>query len=235
MSYFLDRFVNLQDKYYKNYQGSTHCSTWIGNKKFEHMVEVTQLPNTYQEIEYKGHSIIIQGVHHSWCHIFDVNGNSFDHVPSSKSDIATRGELQFRTIFMAWAWREGCKDSDQPLKWNSENAVICGSHTSDKIEKTIKLAKKRIDLEAKIVAVRDQLIAMAGERMTYRVDMSKHTPYNAVINDEVFIQGHGRLRKGIIVDTTGSRFIVAYVTPSNHDDLKYKTLPLSRLYQKENV
>jgi hypothetical protein len=43
------------------------------------------------------------------------------------------------------------------------------------------------------------------------------------------------LRKGIVVDTTGSRFIVADVTPSNHIDLKYKTLPLSRLYKKENA
>jgi hypothetical protein len=62
---------------------------------------------------------------------------------------------------------DGCTNSDKPLNWNSEYAVICGSHSSDKIEKTIKLAKKRIDLEAKIVAVRDELIAMANERMTY--------------------------------------------------------------------
>jgi hypothetical protein len=143
--------------------------------------------------------------------------------------------LQFNTIFYAWAWRIDGVGVNEPLKWNSEHAVICGSHSSDKIEKTIKLAKKRIDLEAKIVAVQDQLIAMADERMAYSMDMSKYTPYNAVINDQVFIQGHGRLRKGLIVDTTGSRFIVAYVTPSNHHDLKYKTLPLSRLYRKENA
>jgi hypothetical protein len=235
MSYFLDRFVEVQDKYYQNYQGSQHYSTWLRNKRFDHMIELKQLPNTYQEIEYKGHSIIVQGIHNVWCDIFDVNGKPFDRIPDQKSDIATRGDLQFNTVFLAWAWREGCKDSDKALNWNSENAVICGSHSSDKIEKTIKLAKKRIDLEAKIVAVSDQLIAMADERMTYSSNMTAYTPYNAVINDEVFIQGHGRLRKGIIVDTTGSRFIVAYVTPSNHDDLKYKTLPLSRLYQKEKA
>lgn len=234
MSYLLDRFVAIQDRYYQNYQGSTHYSTWIRNKRFDKIIEIKQLPNTYQEIEYKGHSIIVQGIHHQWCDLFDVNGNKFSHVPPT-SEIASRGDLQFDTIFMAWAWREDCKDSDQPLKWNSENAVITGSHSSDKIEKTIKLAKKRIDLEAKIVAVADQLIAMANERMVYSVDMTKYIPYNAVINDQVFIQGHGRLRKGIIVDTTGSRFIVAYVTPSNHHDLKYKTLPLSRLYRKENA
>jgi hypothetical protein len=234
MSYFLDRFVALQDKYYTNYQGSTHYSTWIRNKRFEKMIEIKQLPNTYQEIEYKGHSIIVQGIHYQWCDIFDVNGNQFSSVPPT-SEIATRGELQFTTTFHAWAWRNGCLNADKPLNWNSENAVICGSHSSDKIEKTIKLAKKRIDLEAKIVAVQDQLIAMADERMAYSMNMSAFTPYNAVINDQVFIQGHGRLRKGLIVDTTGSRFIVAYVTPSNHHDLKYKTLPLSRLYIKEKA
>ena len=234
MSYLLDRFVALQDKYYNNYQGSTHISNWIRSKKFPYMIEIKQLPNTYQEIEYEGHSIIIQGVNHQWCDIFDVNGNHFPSVPE-KSEIATRSELNFDTIFIAWAWRIGGVNSDKPLNWNSENAVICGSHSSDKIEKTIKLAKKRIDLEAKIIAVQDQLIAMATEQMPFSMNMSDYTPYNAVLNDQVFIQGHGRLRKGIIVETTGSRFVVAYVTPSNHHDLKYKTLPLSRLYIKEKA
>ena len=234
MSYFLDRFVAIQDKYYTNYQGSKHYSTWLRTKRFENMIELQQMPNTYQEIEYKGHSIIVQGIHYEWCDIFDVNGKPFTHTPKP-TEIGSRGELQFNTVFLAWAWREGCTNSDKPLNWNSENAVICGSHSSDKIEKTIKLAKKRIDLEAKIIAVQDELIAMSSERMTYSPNMSDFTPYNAVIGDQVFIQGHGRLRKGIIVETTGSRFIVAYVTPSNHDDLKYKTLPLSRVYQKEIV
>jgi len=234
MSYFLDRFVAIQDKYYTNYQGSTHYSTWLRNKRFDNMIELKQLPNTYQEIEYKGHSIIVQGIHYQWCDIFDVNGNHFSSVPPT-SEIKSRGDLQFSTIFLAWAWRIDGVGADKPLNWNSEHAVICGSHSSDKIEKTIKLAKKRIDLEAKIVAVQDQLIAMADERMAYSSNMSAFNPYNAVINDQVFIQGHGRLRKGLIVDTTGSRFIVAYVTPSNHHDLKYKTLPLSRLYIKENA
>ena len=234
MSYFLDRFVAIQDKYYNNYQNTTHYSNWLRNKRFDHMIELQQLPNTYQEIEYKGHSIIVQGIHYKWCQISDVNGNPFTHTPTP-SEIANRSDLQFHTIYLAWAWRNGCVNADKPLNWNSENAVICGSHTSDKIEKTIKLAKKRIDLEAKIVAVADQLVAICNERMTYASNMSDFVPYNAVINDQVFIQGHGRLRKGIIVETTGSRFIVAYVTPSNHNDLKYKTLPLSRLYKKEIV
>jgi hypothetical protein len=234
MSYFLDRFVELQDKYYKNYQGDTHHSTWLRNKRFDHMIELKQLPNTYQEIEYKGHSIIVQGIHHQWCDIFDVNGSHFSSLPPT-SQIKSRGDLQFSTTFHAWAWRIDGVGVNEPLKWNSEHAVICGSHSSDKIEKTIKLAKKRIDLEAKIVAVQDQLIFLASERMVYSSNMSAFNPYNAVVNDQVFIQGFGRLRKGIIVETTGSRFVVAYVTPSNHHDLKYKTLPLSRLYIKENA
>jgi hypothetical protein len=235
MSYILDRFVAIQDKYYGNYQSKKHYSTWLRTKRFDHVIEIKQLPNTYQEIEYKGHSIIVQGIHNVWCDISDVNGNPFTDTHFQASQIKSRGDLQFSTILLAWAWRIDGQHTDKPLNWNSEFAVICGSHSSDKIEKTIKLAKKRIDLEAKIVAVSDQLIAMANERMDYRSNMSDYTPYNAVVNDQVFIQGHGRLRKGLIVETTGSRFIVAYVTPSNHNDLKYKTLPLSRLYIKEKA
>jgi hypothetical protein len=198
------------------------------------MIEITQLPNTYQEIEYKGHSIIIQGINNQWCDILSSNEEHFPSVPPT-SEIATRGELQFNTVFVAWAWRIDGFGSDKELKWNSEYAVITGSHSSDNIEKTIKLAKKRIDLEAKIIAVQDQLIAMANEQMGFSMTMRDFNPYNAVINDQVFIQAHGRLRKGIIVETTGSRFVVAYVTPSNHHDLKYKTLPLTELYIKEKA
>jgi hypothetical protein len=61
-------------------------------------------------------------------------------------------------------------------------------------------------------------------------DIREFIPYNAHIGDEVFIQAHGRLRKGIIVETTGSRFVVGYVTPSNHRELKYKTLALPDIY-----
>lgn len=234
MSFFLDRFQKIQDRYYKNYHSTkTNYSHWLGAKRLESMVEVRTTPNTYYEEEYKGHALIIQGLHSTWNTIFDKNGMPFTSQPDFATDIASRGEAVNRDVYVAWAWRIGEPTDTSLLEWNSQYAVICGSHTSDSLAKTIKNAKKRLDLEAKLVAVKDQLISMAGERMSYFANMSDFNPYNAGVNDEVFIQGHGRLRKGIIVETTGSRFIVGYVTPSNNKDLKYKTLPLSRLYKKK--
>ncbi len=235
MSYFLDRFKLIQERYFKDYNSRKHYSTWLGTKRFDSMIEIDVLPNTYYEEEYKGHALIIQGSHSKWNTIFDKNGMPFTSQPDFATDIASRGEAVSRDVYSAWAWRIGDPTDVKELQWNSQYAIICGSHSSDNLAKTIKGAKKRLDLEAKIVAVLDQLISITNERMDYARDMSEYTPYNALVNDQVFIQGHGRLRKGIIVETTGSRFIVAYVTPSNHSDLKYKTLPLSRMYRKENA
>ena len=234
MSFFLDRFQKVQDRYYQHYHSKTHYSNWLGTKRCENLVEINTTPNTYYEEEYKGHALIIQGSHSTWNTILDKNGMPFDHTPNL-AEIATRGDVINRDVYIAWAWRIGEPTDVADLEWNSQYAVICGSHSSDSLLKTVKNAKKRLDLEAKIVAVKDQLIAIDRERMSYYLDMSPYIPYTATVGDQVFVQGHGRLRKGIIVETTGSRFVVAYVTPSNHDDLKYKTLPLSRMYRKENA
>jgi hypothetical protein len=234
MSFFLDRFQKIQNHYYKNYHSKTHYSNWLGTKRCENMIEINTTPNTYYEVEYKGHALIIQGSHSTWNTILDKNGMPFNHTPDP-TEIATRGDVINHDRYIAWAWRIGEPTDVADLQWNSQYAIICGSHSSDSLLKTVKNAKKRLDLEAKIVAIKDQLIAIDQERMTYSLDMKEFNPYNATIGDQVFIQGHGRLRKGIIVETTGSRFIVAYVTPSNHNDLKYKTLPLTQLYKKENA
>jgi hypothetical protein len=114
--------------------------------------------------------------------------------------------------------------------WVSLNAY-------DKESLTIKGATKRKvnlasnDLVSAISNLRDELISIADERVS-----SYHTknPYNINVGDQVFIQAHGRLRKGKIVSTTGSRFIVGYLTPSNHSDLKYKTLRLDNLWLPVN-
>jgi hypothetical protein len=92
------------------------------------------------------------------------------------------------------------------------------------------MARKKLDIEDKLVQVLPTLISIAPIRWNGGfTHNSEFTPYNAVVGDQVFIQAHGRLRKGIIVETTGRRFIVGYVTPSNHYDLKTKTLSLSEM------
>ena len=54
-------------------------------------------------------------------------------------------------------------------------------------------------------------------------------PYNLFVGDSVWFMAFGRVRNGIIVDTTGSRFVVGYVTPSNRSELKYKILSMSQM------
>ena len=49
MSYFLDRFVEIQDRYHKNYRSKTQYSTWLGTKRCENMIEINTVPNTYYE------------------------------------------------------------------------------------------------------------------------------------------------------------------------------------------
>ena len=97
--------------------------------------------------------------------------------------------------------------------------------------KTIKKCQKKLDLLSQIVNVRDELISISTERAG---SYDTKNPYNINVGDQVFIQAHGRLRKGKIVSTTGSRFIVVYLTPSNHSDLKYKTLRLDNLWLPVN-
>jgi hypothetical protein len=57
--------------------------------------------------------------------------------------------------------------------------------------------------------------------------------YNALIGDVVALRAFGRVRLGKIVKLTGSRFVVAYMTPSNSQDVHYKTLPLNYIYPRE--
>ena len=91
----------------------------------------------------------------------------------------------------------------------------------------IKKCQKKLDLLSQIVNVKDELISIADERIG---SYDAKNPYNINVGDQVFIQAHGRLRKGKIVSTTGSRFNVGYLTPSNNIDLKYKTLRLDSLW-----
>ena len=58
-------------------------------------------------------------------------------------------------------------------------------------------------------------------------------PYNVIVGDFVYIPAFGKLRKGKVIKTSGSKFVVGYVTPSNHKQVKYKTLPLQGLFIKK--
>jgi hypothetical protein len=98
--------------------------------------------------------------------------------------------------------------------------VACGF--TDKTEaRSVKKAQKKLDHLALVKLAKDDLIKIADERLYIN---NAENPFNVEIDDELFFRAFGRLRKGKVLATSGSKFVIGYVTPSNHTELKYKTL-----------
>ena len=234
MSFYLDRLKNCYDKKTNDYElvgGTPTHSRYDGSgKRLPHIVEKTLVAITYQEESYKGFQIVIVGWIHSYRIIYKNNGTTFEwaHDIVSDSDIGSYGEPQPTTHFRAYAWEIGTDyDNVTELDWTYAGAEIAGICKTNSAIKTLSSAKKKLDVRAKVLEQRERLISFSGDRITHA---NSKNPYNALVGEEVYIQAHGRLRKGVIVDTTGSRFIIGYVTPSNHKDIRWKTLPLSQLW-----
>lgn len=236
-SIYAKRLRNYYSKDYYQTLGDNQDSIWNGRKRLDGYAQMKTSRFTIQEEEYKGHQIVVVGFHREFRHYLNPvtheNVNDYQQLPNSilESDPTTSA------TFVAFGYRiDDDNNATDSLNWSFQYAVIKGTFETDSFDATMKKAKKRIDLQAKIVAVRDELIRIAGEQMVRSsTAQEEFCVYNALVGDHVFIQAHGRLRKGIVVDTTGSRFIVGYVTPSNHNELKFKTLRLSSLYTQEKV
>jgi hypothetical protein len=235
----IDRVAQVRE-YFEKYDhavGTTFTTTWCGRRvRLPYVAEVTQLEREYIREEYEGFELIITKSSWKYQEIFDNEGNPFRSPMVGTSEIAGRGKEQFNTEYVAFAWQ--IKDFYSEAEINSryvfEFSIVNGIGISDSYEKTRKTAIKKLDTFKKIKDVLPRLIEIADERLTgvpYD-EQSKYRPFNVLVGDEVFIQAHGRKRKGIVIGTTGSRFIVGYVTPSNHSDLKYKTLRLDNLWVK---
>lgn len=233
MGFYLDRLKNCYDEKTNGYEkiGHNFHSRHEGtHKQLPHVVELTLVDRTYQEESYRGFQIVIVGWFYSHRTIFKNDGTPFNYGSEivSDSDIGSYGESESTQQFRAYAWEIGTAyDNKTKLDWAYAGAEIAGICTTNSAIKTLALAKKKLDVRAKIAEQRERLISISNDRIAYA---NSNNPYNAVVNDEVYIQAHGRLRKGVIVDTTGSRFIIGYVTPSNHTDIRWKTLPLSQLW-----
>jgi hypothetical protein len=230
----------LRDYYSGSYYqslGLNQDSIWNGRKRLNGYAQMRTSEITIQEEEYKGHQIVVVGFHRIFRHYLDpvTYENVSDYYQLHNSILES--DPMTSASYIAFGYKIG--HSAEPvvnITHSYQFAVIKGTFGTDSFEATMKKAKKRIDLQAKIVAVRDELIRIADERMVRSsTAQEEFCVYNALVGDHVFIQAHGRLRKGIVVDTTGSRFIVGYVTPSNHNELRFKTLRLSHLYTQEKV
>ena len=227
-SFYLQRVNRFLDNRQHDQVGVTYQGRWIGNKYFNTYHQLTLTEISKHEVEYKGYQIIVLGWHRECQEIFNLNGETVTRdLPDDQ--IGRLGDKKVFNTYSAYAWKIGTDfDNEQNLNWLYEGATVTGG-TSTSQKTTLTSAKKRIDLIIKLEECRDAI----NKNASVMIECSRSealNPYNALVGDEPFIQAHGRLRKGVIVATTGSRFIVGYSTPSNTRDLKYKTLPLSRLW-----
>jgi len=137
-----------------------------------------------------------------------------------------------RIKFSNYVWEVGgVFDHLENLGWIAQGCVVTG-YNADTQEKALKKARKRVDLLAEIYSHKSELMGLS--QMWLPRGVTTVTPvYNALIGDVVAIRAFGRARLGKIVKLVGSRFVVAYMTPSNTHDIHYKTLPLSQIYPKD--
>lgn len=208
-------------------------TNWLGRKYTEDLLRLTMTHGTIEEMEYEGHQILVIGYHWEYQFYLDNQGVRIASVAELGNNLnATLEPTIYETSnYYAMGYRHS--DSHSDLEWNGQNSLFSMVYVSTSAKSTFKKAMKRIDLENKLLAVRDELIAIADSRWNggfTNYNDNQFAPYNARIGDKVFVQAHGRLRRGVIVDTSGSKFVVGYVTPSNHREMKYKTLPLSLMY-----
>jgi hypothetical protein len=236
-SVYAKRLRNYYSKDYLQSLGNNHDSIWNNRKRLDGYAQMKTTHFSIQEEEYKGHQIVVIGYHQEFQYY--LTRNTLEHVDEHSQLGTAILETQVHKFshYIAFGYKIGdISSAIDDLNFSYQYAVVKGTFETDSFDATMKKAKKRIDLQSKIVAVSNELIAIASERWNGGfTHQSEFTPYNALVGDQVFIQAHGRLRKGIVVDTTGSRFIVGYVTPSNHNELKFKTLRLSELYAQEKV
>jgi hypothetical protein len=234
----IDRVEKLHSYFakYDHAVGTTFTSTWCGRRvRLPYVAEVTQLEREYVREEYEGFELVISKSSWKYQEIFDSEGNPFRSPMVGTSEIAGRGKEQLRTEYLAYAWeiKEHYSDAELNTPHVFEFSVLAGLGISDSYEKTRKTAIKKLDTLKKIKDVLPRLIEICDERLLIGHDeKEKYRPFNVLVGDEVFVQAHGRKRKGIVIGTTGSRFIVGYVTPANHRDLKYKILGMEHLWVK---
>ena len=235
-SFYLTR---LKDSLIANHydEEKTLFTYWTNHRRFDEVIESSNHRCTFHEEEYLGHQLIVVGFHQSWRTPLDAQGNKFSRARNIDADEVEKLIASYstdesdsgnHTAYTAYAWKiGGNSDSIANLSYTTQYAVLKGICSSQKIEVTLKNAKKKLDLLHLLESVKDELSSVCTEKVFYKNNLE--VPYNAVVGDLVWIPAFGRWRMGKIVKTTGSRFVVGYVTPANTDDIKYKTLALSGL------
>jgi len=215
--------------------GSFHNSYWGARSRtrLPAFTQHTLVDVTFDEQEYRGFQLIVIGWHYEMRSILDLQGNTSKEYIADDEIGGYSPVVITESSYSAYAWEiGGWSDAVVNFNWLSYGSAVSGIGSSNLITKTAKVGMKKIDILADVKSAQTEINQINGERV-YGSDVE--TPYNVLVGDQVFIQAFGRLRKGVIVKTTGSKFIVGYSTPSNPKELKYKTLPLSHLCVKRGV
>lgn len=132
----------------------------------------------------------------------------------------------------AFVWEiGGAVDHLTDLNWVSQGVITWG-YGSKNLEQSLKKIRKKLDMFALMYPRKQELQTLSFIRVP-SIRSGASSVFNARVNDVVAIRAFGRSRAGIVVATKGSRFVVAYMTPSNQQDIHYKVLPLNYLYPKE--
>lgn len=136
----------------------------------------------------------------------------------------------------AFLWQVGTPyDTLNQLGWHYQGCITTMFGRSlTSLEVTLKKAYKKADFYEKLYSHKDELMKLARTN-TPHVWHNSSPIFNARVNDVVRIRAFGKARLGKVISTTGSRFVVGYMTPSNNLEVHYKTLPLMYIYPKDEV
>jgi hypothetical protein len=235
-SFYLERLKTYlsNNEYFLTRVGHETNSRWnmIGSRQaLEYNTKFVVKNINYHEQEYKGFQLIVKETIFEVKTVLDKNGLPTKNY-IEENEITGYINQQDQSLFVASAYEiGGWSDSIANLAWYGQGAVIHYYGKSDQLKKTLKTAQKKLDILSQAKIIKDTLIQIADERLNYNEAVN---PFNVSVGDQVWVDAHGRKRKGVITSTTGSRFNVVYLTPSNHEDLKYKTVGIPNMYVKEN-
>lgn len=229
-SFYLDRLKKYHSSDRFHQSGDTYYSTWFNRTHIGLTAEIRCTEISYTEEEYKGHQLIVKKSELQWALVLD-NGQSGYYGADEISMLIERGEWKTETQYSAYSWKiRDLATEPEVLKNLYQDIFISDNFTTKSQKQTTTKAKKRIDIEAKLIENKSILNELAENRISVR---DTTAPYNLKVNDWVWIQAHGRRRNGVVIGTEGRRFIVGYTTPSNSETMKYKILNLSQIFVVE--
>lgn len=235
-SIYVKRLDTYLDNWYngkQNFENPYHTRWYLpnGTMRLDHLVEIEIHGYTFEEMQVGGFQLVIKGFNFDMRDVLDSNGLTITQTYVSDSEVTSLGEPQNIWTYSAFVYRIGTDyDTIPQLMWESEYAMLSNSCASLSKEKTLKLINKKLDIYNRMLSNVGRLIELSR---VHAISSKLEMPYNCNIGDEVWIRAFGRNRQGIVVGTTGSRFVVGYLTPSNPKEFKYKLLPLIGLKVKK--